>query len=121
MNKTYTTSMRLLTQFDKLRGVILPLLLLLVSNLCYAEKVLIWTDGATINKDELKVEANGNRDYRIIIQGNINMNSYIQIGNSTNSINCTVEIDNNVQRSVTLKNTGNADSFFRVDQNSSLM
>ena len=91
----------------------------MISNFCYAESVLIWTSGATINNDALKV-VNGNRDYRIKIQGDIKMNGYIQIGDLANSVNCIVEIDNNVQGNVTLKNIGSADSFFRVDQNSSL-
>ena len=117
--KTNTNFMSILTQINNPERVFLSLLFLLISNFCYAENVIVWTPGATINNDVLNVEANGNRDYRIKIQGNINMNGYIQIGNSANSINCTVEIDDNVQGSVTLKNIG-ADSFFRVDSNSSL-
>ena len=111
--------MNILTQINNPERVFLSLLFLLISNFCYAENVIVWTPDATIYNDELKVEANGNRDYRIKIQGNIKMNGYIQVGNSANSINCIVEIDEKVSGSVTLKNIG-SDSFFRVDQNSSL-
>lgn len=112
--------MSILTQINNTGKVFLSLLFLLISNFCYAENVLIWTSGATINNDVLKADANGKGDYRIKIQGNINMNGYIQVGNSANSINCIVEIDEKVSGSVTLKNIGGSDSFFRVDQNSSL-
>ena len=118
--KTNTNFMSILTQINNPERVFLSLLFLLISNFCYAENVIVWTPGATINNDELKVEANGNRDYRIKIQGDIKMNGFIQIGNSANSINCIVEIDEKVTGSVTLKNIGGADSFFRVDQNSTL-
>ena len=111
--------MNILTQINNTGKVFLSLLFLLISNFCYAEKVLIWTPNATINNDVLKADANGKGDYRIKIQGDIKMNGYIQIGDLENSVNCIVEIDNNVQGSVTLKNIG-ADSFFRVDQNSTL-
>ena len=78
MNKTYTTSMRLLTQFNKLRGVFLPLMLLLISNLCYAETVIDWNAGATIRDDEI-VHNNGDYNYRIKIHGDIKMNGFIKV------------------------------------------
>ena len=97
--------MSILTQINNTEKVFLSLLFLLISNFCYAEEVLIWTSGAIINNDALKV-VNGNRDYRIKIQGDIQMNGYIQIGDLANSVKCIVEIDNNVKGDVTLKNIG---------------
>ena len=132
MNKTYTTSMRLLTQFDKLRGVFLPLLFLLISNLCYAEKVIDWQAGATILDDIVNVETDGTRNYRIRIHGDIKMTGYIQVGDddASTKTTCIVEIADGVAGSVTLKNTygtrkdntkGYAHSFFRVRQGSVLI
>ena len=124
--------MNILTQINNPERVFLSLLFLLISNFCYAEKVIEWNAGATIRDDIVNVEADGTRDYRIKIKGDIKMNGFIQVGDddASTKTTCIVEIADGVSGSVTLKNTygtrkdktdGYAHSFFRVRQGSVLI
>ena len=103
-----------------LRNILIVLALLFFPLNCFAEVLIDWNAGATINTDY--VQTNG-ETYRIRIKGNITMNGYIVVGDAATAPNVTliVEIHPDVAGPVTLKNSGSAESFFRVNQNSKLI
>lgn len=103
-----------------LRNILIVLALLFFPLNCFAEVLIDWNDGATINNDSVQ---KAGETYRIRIRGNITMNGYIVVGDAATAPNVTliVEIHPDVAGPVTLKNSGNADSFFRVNQNSTLI
>ena len=102
-----------------LRKALITLAFLFITLHASAETVYDWNAGATINTDVLKT---ANETYRIRIKGNVTMNGYIQVGEASGAQNITliVEIHPDVAGPVTLKN-GNADSFFRVNENCKLI
>lgn len=103
-----------------LRNILIVLALLFFPLSCFAEVLIDWNAGATINTDYVQ---KAGETYRIRIKGNVTMNGYIVVGDASTAPNVTliVEIHPDVAGPVTLKNSGSADSFFRVNQNSKLI
>ncbi|MGM9833417.1 MAG: hypothetical protein ACI31A_07010 [Candidatus Limisoma sp.] len=86
----------------------------------YADDPFFWNSGATINDDATSCQGDG-KTYYIKIKGNVTMNGCIQVGNGDNSVTLIVEIADDVNTSVSLTNSGSADSYFRVYQKSKLI
>lgn len=103
-----------------LRNILIVLALLFFPLSCFAEVVIDWNAGATINTDYVQ---KAGETYRIRLKGNVTMNGFIVVGDASTAPNVTliVEIHPDVAGPVTLKNSGSADSFFRVNQNSKLI
>ncbi|MGM9792157.1 MAG: hypothetical protein ACI3Y4_07115 [Candidatus Cryptobacteroides sp.] len=101
-------------------ALILLAFLLLAPVSSFAEVVIDWNAGTTINTDYVQKDG---ETYRIRIKGNVTMNGYIVVGDAATAPNVTliVEIHPDVAGPVTLKNSGSADSFFRVNQKSKLI
>lgn len=110
MNKTYTTSMRPLTQFNKLGGVILPLLLLLISNLCYAENWSGTHTGTTNSTDGSTITIN--------LTGNVTLTSTIEAGvgitGKSSPRNAKIIIQNATNGPVTISKGSGLGTFLRV-------
>lgn len=102
-----------------LRNILIVLALLFFPLSSFAEVLIDWNAGATINTDVLKTAG---ETYVIRLKGDVTMNGYIQVGEATGAQNITLRviIHPNVAGPVTLKN-GSADSFFRVNQNCKLI
>lgn len=98
----------------RMKGALFVLLAAVVAPQMAEGAIIDWTSGATINNDA--ISASG--EHHIRIKGNVNMNGFIQIQNGATVY---VEIHPDVAGPVTLKNTGSAESFFRVEQNCKLI
>ena len=105
----------------QVRNALILLAFLLFAPLnSFAEVVIDWNAGVTINTDYVQ---KAGETYRIRLKGNVTMNGYIVVGDAATAPNVTliVEIHPDFAGPVTLKNSGSADSFFRVNQNSKLI